>query len=246
MKFRCEDCGEMILSAKARFCPMCGKGIEAVMEPPTGSIKEKVLMMYHTGYSLRKISMDLSINLLTTVDIISKEWEQIREIPPFVQTEYEEALLSVIPDGKIAFLKPIKEAVSEDCTYATIAYYVRQKQREALRKRNKEIYRRKLRMHELIELQAPIGQIKAETGLQDYDIERGILGHIADNPDRKWRYIQTEYENEILQAVSLIGAGHSLKVFKDRLLEDCTYLTIKEIFRKHGLRYVNGKFLEAA
>ena len=101
-------------------------------------------------------------------------------------------------------------------------------------------------MHELIELQAPIGQIKAETGLQDYDIERGILGHIADNPDRKWRYIQTEYENEILQAVSLIGAGHSLKVFKDRLLEDCTYLTIKEIFRKHGLRYVNGKFLEAA
>lgn len=101
-------------------------------------------------------------------------------------------------------------------------------------------------MNELIELQASIEQIKSEIGFPDYYIEQAILEHIEKYPNKELRYIQHEYENDILQVVTWIGAEHGLKVFKKCLPEDCTYITIKAIFRKHGLGYINGKSLEAA
>lgn len=123
MKFRCEDCGEMILPAKARFCPMCGKPI--TKENHTASLKDKVIAMYNVNVPLRKIAYVLNANSLAVAEIITKKSLETGEIPFFVQTEFETDILTVIPSGPDVELKAIKRLVPAECTYETILYYVK-------------------------------------------------------------------------------------------------------------------------
>lgn len=233
MKYRCNTCEkEMNLAKGAHFCPTCGTELERVVQPHTGSLKDKVIEKYNEGTPVRQIAVELKANTLTVCEIITKALLPTGVVPNFVQMEYVDEIKALIGDEPVRQLKPIKEQVPADCTYETIAYVVNEVRREiaADRRVQKEAAMEQLRMDILAG--RAIEDIKNETGLSNFVIERAVVDLINTDPEKGTAYLQAEYEDEIARLASDPEWDGKLKTLKDRLPEDCTYITIKAVLSK--------------
>lgn len=233
MKYRCNTCEkEMNLAKGAHFCPTCGTELERVVQPHTGSLKDKVIEKYNEGTPVRQIAVELKANTLTVCEIITKALLPTGVVPNFVQMEYVDEIKALIGDEPVRQLKPIKEQVPADCTYETIAYVVNEVRREiaADRRVQKEAAMEQLRMDILAG--RAIEDIKNETGLSNFVIERAVVDLINTDPEKGAAYLQAEYEDEIARLASDPEWDGKLKTLKDRLPEDCTYITIKAVLSK--------------
>lgn len=233
MKYRCNTCEkEMNLAKGAHFCPTCGTELERVVQPHTGSLKDKVIEKYNEGTPVRQIAVELKANTLTVCEIITKALLPTGVVPNFVQVEYVDEIKALIGDEPVRQLKPIKEQVPADCTYETIAYVVNEVRREiaADRRVQKEAAMEQLRMDVLAG--RAIEDIKNETGLSNFVIERAVVDLINTDPEKGAAYLQAEYEDEIARLASDPEWDGKLKTLKDRLPEDCTYITIKAVLSK--------------
>ena len=235
MKYRCNTCEkEMNLAKGARFCPTCGTELERVIQPHTGSLKDKVIDKYNAGTPVRQIAVELKANTLTVCEIVTKALLPTGVVPNFVQMEYVDEIKSLVGDGQLKQLKPIKEQLPAECTYETIAYVVNEVRREKAVDRRAQREAAMEQLHKDILAGKAIEDIKNETGLSNFVIERAVVDLINTDPEKGAAYLQTEYEDEILNLASEPEWDGTLKTLKDRLPEDCTYITIKAVLSKHN------------